>query len=384
MVPKIKVARTEMSKIQYGWWKAGGPPYFNRPSLDSLVAVRKCLLELGISSDNAPAYAKGFTEMMMWGGYSYLEDWWLETGRTTRRADDIVFSKCGLYWPAECRQNTHGDMHWCIDKLLVKDTSEVSPDDVKQVILQEFHDSCVRMHVDYIHGYMLHWPLQSKDQELRLDWMLEGVIPAFAELYRDDKIGAMGFGNVKNADMLKALNEKAIVEGEKLGLDGLAVHFIQNECSILNADCKGNQLGSSSMLTGELADYCRDNNITRVAYSALGHGAPISPAGDFVFVDHWGVPEDKQLKIHEFKGSRHEGFANLAREIGCSAPLLAMAWLIAQDIVPLFSSMSPAHIVENSKAFDYVDKVKELTDQIDEWVKNYQQDFAELRKCLGL
>lgn len=378
MIPKIKVGRTEMSTIQYGWWKAGGPPYFKRPSLEQLVAVRKCLLELGISSDNAPAYAKGFTEMMMWGGYSYLEDWWLETGRTTRRKNDIVFSKCGLYWPAESRQNTHGDMHWCIDKLLGKDANAVTPEEVKNTILGEFHDSCVRMHVDYIHGYMLHWPLRSEDQEIRVDWMLEGVIPAFAELYKKDKVGAIGFGNVENKDMLLQLNERAIAEGKKLGIDGFAVHFIQNECSVLNLDPNGNPFGAKSIYQSELADYCISEGIVRVAYSALGHGAPISPPGDFIFLDHWGISEERQRRIYKFKKSCHQEFAKLAEDIGCPPPILALSWLIAQDIVPLFSSMSPAHIKENCEALDFVNRVKMEEKLINQWVENYQKDFAKL------
>ena len=308
--------------------------------------------------------------MMMWGGYSYLEDWWLETGRTTRRADDIIFSKCGLYWPVETRQNTHGDMHWCIDKLLGKKTEDVTPEDVKQVILQEFHDSCVRMHVDYIHGYMLHWPLRTEKQELRLDWMLEGVIPAFAELYKNDKVGAIGFGNVDDS-MLQQLNETAIAEGKKLNLDDFKVHFIQNQCSVLNASPKGKKSSSTSLVSGDLKTYCIDNNIVRVAYSALGHGAPISPSGEFVFVDHWGVSEEKQRKVFDFKAKSHNDFKKFADKIECSAPVLAMAWLIARDIVPLFSSMSPAHIVENTKALEYTEKVKALDEEICEWVAEY-------------
>ena len=35
------------------------------------------------------------------------------------------------------------------------------------------------------------------------------------------------------------LNETAIAEGKKLNLDDFKVHFIQNQCSVLNASPKG-------------------------------------------------------------------------------------------------------------------------------------------------
>ncbi len=374
-VPLIRVGANEISAIQYGWWKAGGPPYFRRPSLESLMSVRKFLLEKGICSDNAPAYGKGLTEMMMWIGYSYLEDWWVSSGRTTRKEHDTIFTKCGLYWPAETRQSTHGDMHWCLDRLLGTPSCEIRPEDVRKVVLGEFKDSCTRMHVDYIHGYMLHWPLRKGDAKdsLAMDWMLEGVVPAFAELYRDGKIGAAGFGNVSDIEMLKALNERCSEEGAKLGVAGFKVHYIQNESSIVSSDDK-----AASLVEGALADYCKENGIVRVAYSALGHGAPIAPPGEFVFVDHWGLSEGRQRRIHEFKAAKHGILKEISAKAGSSNSTLALAWLISKGIVPLFSSMDCRHIAENIQSFDFAGKALELAGEIGRFRKDYLEELKQI------
>jgi aryl-alcohol dehydrogenase-like predicted oxidoreductase len=381
MESRIAIGRVESSPIQYGWWKAGGPPYFERPRLEDVVRVREYLLDHRVTSDTAPSYGKGLSEMFMWMGYSYLEEWWLKTGRTTRRADDVVFTKCGLFWPAETRQNTHGDMYRCPDLAIGKPPADVTPGDIHDLILREFEASCTRMHVDYIHGFMLHWPFRKSDPgrpELWLsegpfadDWMAEGVIPAFCELFAEGRIGAAGFSNI-GLDLLKLVADRADEEARRRGVPDFGVHFIQNQCSLLEAD------QADTLAAGPMADFCRDRGIVRIAFSSLGHGSPIAPEGPFAPVEG-GLSRDVQLRIHEHKKRSHDRLAALAGRAGCSAQQLALAWVLGRGLVPIFSSMSPGHVEGNLKAGHYVEAAAELSGEIEAFAADYRNEFI---RCL--
>ncbi len=379
-VPTRPVGRIRTSILQLGWWQAGGPPYFPLSDINDLIEVRQICAERGVTHDCAPAYGKGLSEMLMYVSYCYLENAWRAAGLCSRREGDPIFTKCGLYWPRDGRMGTHADMHRSPDRHLGRAPESVGPEDVQQLILREFEASCTRLNIDYIHGYMLHWPLtKGGGTEPAMDWMLEGVLPAFARLWRDKRVGAIGFANI-DLKILAPLQKKARELAQAMGPDGegFAVHFIQNDRSMLGVDVHGGPFGARDILHGELADFCARENITRMAYSSLGHGPPIPPAGPFVYVDHWPQPREQQREMYEYRKAFHAKFAALAAALGCASPQMGLAWLMAHDLVPVFSATNVKFLVEDIDSVNYIDAVRSALPRIEALCEEYRAGLGQI------
>lgn len=384
-VPTRKIGRIESSILLLGWWEAGGPPYFPMPDINNLVRVRHICAERGVHHDCAPAYGKGMSEMLMYITYCYLESQWREAGLKSRASGDTIFTKCGLYWPLDSLMSTHADMHRSPDVHLCKDPAEVTPDQVRDLILSEFQASCVRMGVEYIHGYQVHWPLaKAHGVEPAMDWMLEGVLPAFAKLWKENRVGSIGFANV-DLGILKPLQEKALALGAEMGEDGegFAVHFIQNDRSMLGIEVHGAPFGERDHCFGPLAEYCKEQDIARVAYSSLGHGPPIPPPGKFIYVDHWVESEAQQREMFEYRGQCHQKFKAVAEEIGCTSPQMGLAWLMGQGLIPIFSATNEKFLIEDIESVNYIDAVKQASDTIDALCEDYRQGLWQIINKYG-
>lgn len=382
-VPTRKVGRTETSILQLGWWQAGGPPYFPMPDVNNLIEVRRICAERGVTNDLAPAYGKGMSEMLMFITYAYLEEEWRAAGLKFRRDSDAIFSKCGLYWPRDSKMGTHADMHRSPDKHFGRPPEDVTAEEVRDLILKEFEESCIRLAVEYVNGYMLHWPLtKAGEHKPAMDWMTDGVVAAFAELWRQGRVGAVGFANV-TLNVLRPLQEKAKALAAAMGPagEGFQVHFIQNDRSMLGIDVHGGPFGKRDTLTGELAEFCTGEGIARMAYSSLGHGPPIPPAGPFVFVDHWAQSREQQFDMYEYRKDFHGKFAAMAGKLGCSSPQMGLAWLMARDLVPVFSATVPKFLVEDIDSVNFIEAVRQAEGEIEQLCEEYRQGlWAIIRK----
>ena len=339
-----------------------------------------------MTHDCAPAYGKGMSEMLMYVTYCYLEDAWRAAGLRSRRESDPIFSKCGLYWPRDGKMGTHADMHRSPDKFFGRPAEQVTGEEVKDLILAEFEQSCCRMAVDYIHGYMLHWPLTAGGgNKPATVWMTDGVLAAFAELWKANKIGAVGFANIPLA-LLKPLQDKAKALAGEMGPagEGFQVHFIQNDRSMLGVDVHGTPYGRGDTVHGELADYCRAEGIAAMAYSSLGHGPPIPPAGEFVFVEHWGQSRQQQLEMYEYRKGFHEHFSAMGRKLGCTSPQMGLAWLMAHDLVPVFSATIPKFLIEDIEAVNFITAVKQAEAEIEQLCENYRQGLWKVIEKYGV
>lgn len=372
--PTVKIGRTETSILQCGWWQAGGPPYFPMPDLDQLIRVRQVCAERGVVHDLAPAYGKGMSEMLMYITYCYLEPDWRAAGLKFRRESDPIFTKCGLYWPRDSKMATHADMHRSPDLVFGRPPEQVTGEDVKQLILKEFEESCVRMNVDYIHGFQLHWPLTKAGKDFALDWMADGVVAAYAELWKQNRVGAVGFANA-GLKMLQAVNAKAKQLAAEMGEagKGFQVHFIQNDRSMLGVEVHGSPYGNRDICFGELADYCKAEGIARMAYSSLGHGPPIPPPGPFVYVDHWMESEQQQREMYDYRSACHAKFAAMAKKIGCSSPQMGLAWLMGHGLIPIFSATVEKFLIDDIEAVNYIDAVKQASEEIEALTADYRE-----------
>jgi aryl-alcohol dehydrogenase-like predicted oxidoreductase len=163
---------------------------------------------------------------------------------------------------------------------------------------------------------------------------IEETVGAMAELVKAGKVRYLGLSEASAANVRRAYAEHPIAA-------------LQNEWSLWSRDLEEN---------GQLAA-ARELGITIVAYSPLGRGfltGAIKSPDDF-------APDDFRRSSPRFMG---ENFAKnldlvrhietLAKQKGCTASQLALAWLLAQgrDVIPIPGTKRVKYLEENVGALN--------------------------------
>lgn len=227
-------------------------------------------------------------------------------GRTLkhRRRDYVLASKCGMFKGADGKREINGR---------------------PEVIKQTCDDSLRRLQTDIIDLYYLHrWDKQVP---------IEDSIGALSELVYAGKVKTIGLSEVSAATIRKAH----------------AVHpitAVQNEYS----------LWTRNVEVGAL-DACREIGAALVAFSPVARGFLTGKLRDTT-----GLPSnDIRLNMPRFQAANFEanlklldGFAEVARDAGCTMAQLALAWLLAKDpiIVPIPGTTRVDHLQEDFGARD--------------------------------
>jgi aryl-alcohol dehydrogenase-like predicted oxidoreductase len=115
-----------------------------------------------------------------------------------------------------------------------------------------------------------------------------------------------------------------------------------------------------------------------MADSSLGHGPPIPPAGPFVFVDHWMESEQQQREMYEYRKEMHTKFAAMAGKIGCSSPQMGLAWLMAHDLVPIFSATEMRFPIDDIESVNFISAVKQAEKEIAGLTEEYRQGLWDI------
>jgi aryl-alcohol dehydrogenase-like predicted oxidoreductase len=194
-----------------------------------------------------------------------------------------------------------------------------------EYVRQSCDASLRRLRVDHLDLYYQH--------RVDPDTPIEDTVGAMAELVRAGKVRHLGLSEAAPATIRRAH----------------AVHPIsalQTEYSLWTRDPEQDVLAT-----------CRELGIGFVAYSPLGRGfltGRFQRAAD--------VPTDDYRRTHprfiEENFSRNRDLVRnveiIAREKGCSAGQLALAWVLAQgdDIVPIPGTTRRDHLDENLAALD--------------------------------
>lgn len=187
------------------------------------------------------------------------------------------------------------------------------------------HASLKALGVDYIDLYYLH----------RVDpkTPIEETVGAMAELVREGKVRYIGLSEA-SANTLRRAN---------------AVHPItalQTEYSLW-----------SRYVEGEILPTCRELGIGFVAYSPLGRGFL---TGQIKRLEDLAL-DDFRLSSPRFQGEHFrknlavvKELEEIAKEKGCKASQLALAWLLARgnDIVPIPGTRRRKYLQENVHALD--------------------------------
>lgn len=193
------------------------------------------------------------------------------------------------------------------------------PDYVRQAC----DDSLRRLGVDVIDLYYQH----RVDPEVPI----EETVGAMKELVEAGKVKGLGLSEPSAATVRRAH----------------AVHpiaAVQNEYSLWSRDPED-----------DILDTLRELNIALVAYSPLGRGfltGHIQSPADL-------AEDDYRRTMPRFQGENFQANLNLvahlrelAREKGCTAAQLALAWVLHQgeDIIPIPGTRNPEHLQENVSA----------------------------------
>lgn len=217
-----------------------------------------------------------------------------------RRGEFVLASKCGL---------TNGDQRELNGR--------------PEVLKATCEGSLRRLQTDVIDLYYLHrW-----DKRVPI----EESVGALAELVAEGKIKTIGLSEVSAATLRRAH----------------AVHPIAALQTEYSPWTRNPEIA--------VLDACRELGVTFVAFSPVGRGFLAGGVTDLAQLEDG----DFRKGMPRFQGEAFQanlkmfaGFADLAREAGCTPAQLCLAWLLAKDDAqaPIPGTTNPDHMVENAKA----------------------------------
>ncbi len=257
----------KLPKIGFGTWSMGGGMSANTALDPKSLAALRSALELGYTHfDTAEVYASGHCEQLV--------------GRAIREA-----------------RSKREDLFI---------TTKVSPEHLTpDQIRRSCEGSLVRLDMEYIDLYLIHWP--------RLGMNLKESFQALNELVRAGKVKYLGVSNF-NLKLLKLAQAESITP--------------------LLTDQVPYSLMDRSYSKNGVLEYCQNNNILLTAYSPLEQG---------------GFKSNKLID-------------SLAQAHAATPAQIALAWLVAQPrVVTIPMSFNPQHQKENFTAADIVLTSTEIT-----------------------
>jgi len=269
-----KLGKTDLliSKIGYGAWGIGGPPFWETEGDEISYRSIKKAYDCGINFfDTAPVYGFGHSETVI--------------GEALRPVRDavVIATKFGLRW----------------DK---KELSGIRRDCSKKSIREEIDLSLKRLLTDRIDLYQVHWPdFQTAQAE---------TMEALLEIQSEGKIRYFGVSNY-SLELLKEGGESA------------EIHSIQSEYNLLNRT-----------LEKDLIPHCREHQIGILAYSPLASGILCGKYDKNTKFNDWrrkGGGGKFSGKKFEESLSKVEKIKELAEEMGRSCSEIAINWVLSQS-----------------------------------------------------
>jgi aryl-alcohol dehydrogenase-like predicted oxidoreductase len=211
---------------------------------------------------------------------------------------------------------------------IVRDPSDASIRGVNgkpEYVRKSCEGSLRRLGVDYIDLYYQH--------RVDRDTPIEETVGAMAELVKEGKVRYLGLSEASAKTLRRAVKVHPIAA-------------LQNEYSLWTRDHEQ-----------EIFPTCRELGIGLVAYSPLGRGFL---AGRFKRFEDFG-PDDNRRNFPRFQGENFQKNLELVRRVeeiakekGCKASQLALAWVLAQgeDVVPIPGTKQRKYLEENAGALD--------------------------------
>jgi len=220
----------------------------------------------------------------------------------------------------------------------------ISPEFTVVTTTEEIFTSCTtslkNLQTSYVDIFWLH----------RVDPQasLESAAQALSALIDQGKIRAVGLSEV-DEDTIRAFRKAMAARNKEQYF--VAVQF---EYSLTNR-----HLGAA------LLSVCRELALTVFAFSPLVKGFLTEKTQRYpheIFQSAQGRQLCPQLSLAHKKENLalFEALKKLASEAGCSIAQLALAWLIKQDVIPLISTRTEKHLIENILAQRYIDQLPKI------------------------
>jgi aryl-alcohol dehydrogenase-like predicted oxidoreductase len=289
-----RIAQTDLhpSLISLGTWGIGGQPFWEPMRDEDAINTIHAALDAGIMCiDTAPVYGLGHAESIV--------------GRALkgRRDGVIIATKVGQNWRGTRTEDIYNNL---------------SPASMRR----ELEASLMRLDVDVIDLYQVHWPDPNTP--------LEETFTTLAAFQREGKIRSIGVSNYTTAMMDEARKYATIVS-------------LQPRYNLLDR-----------FVEKELQPYCVEHGLGLLPYSPLASGLLTGKyTTNSRFSDWRGVFGDQ---FREGKYEQNLAIVDrlrpIAADLGITLAELSLAWLLAQPAVVsvLVGAFTPAQILENVKA----------------------------------
>lgn len=222
-----------------------------------------------------------------------------------------------------------------------------------QQVLSACHRSLKNLLTDYIDLYQIHWPPGSFGHPAV---PMEETFKALNELKEQGKIRAIGVSNFSRQQM-----EEAAQYGEIVSLQPPYSLFWRQ-------------------IEKQEAPYCRDNNMSILAYSSMAQGlltGKFGPDHQFEKGDHRGANRLFQPEIYAHVQAALKRLRPMAESRDITLGQLALAWIVAQpNTCAIAGARNAGQIIESAKAAEVKLSIEDLTalDEISRTVTDHLDD----------
>lgn len=304
---KLGNTELELTVIGLGTWAIGGPWQYGWGVQDDADSIRTicAAVDKGINwIDTAPIYGCGHSEYIV--------------GLALREMSErpLIATKCSLLW------NDKREKVSCLDH---------------DSIIKECEDSLMRLGVDVIDLYQMHWPIP--DEQLEEGWQ------AMATLVRQGKVRCIGASNFSRTQLECVAKIHPVVS-------------LQPPYNMLRRDVEG-----------QILPYCAEQNIGVVTYSPMAKGLL---TGKFS-AEHMRelASDDHRLNDPFFTGAAFEknlgiveALKPIAKRNGKTVAQLAIAWVLRREEVTaaIVGARKPKQIEETVQAGDWILNEDDITE----------------------
>ena len=199
----------------------------------------------------------------------------------------------------------------------------------KEIIISECEKSLKRLDIETIDLYFAH----AYDSETPTEESME----AFFQLRKAGKIVYAGASNYYGWQMAEAN-----LAAQNQGWEGFCC--LQQRHTLLDSGLRAH-FGSQLVLTPEIQEFCKEKNVTLMAYSPLLSGAYVR--------SDVPIPVQYQSSINE---KRLEVLKVLASELNASVNAIVLAWMMQSSplVIPVVGGSSIKQMTENMGALSLV------------------------------
>ena len=322
---KVALGKSEVKvcPVTFGAWAIGGWMWGGADRKDALDALDTALDKGMTTIDTAPVYGFGRSEEIV--------------GKAIKgkREKVEILTKYGLRWDTD-----QGAFYFKTRDNQGKPVS-LHKSASRESVIAECEQSLKRLGTDYIDLYQIHWP----DPTTPIDETMEAV----QRLIEQGKVRAAGVCNYDASQASEAASSLLLAS------DQVPYSMVKRN------------------IEEELVPWCRDNDVSILAYSPLQRGlltGKVTPgykfnAGDTRPFSHY-FSEENLVRINGFL----DDLKPIAEAHDASLTQLVIRWTLQQPgiTVALVGARNRAQVLDNAGALDFElsdEEIRQINDKLD-------------------